>query len=279
MPYIAPIDRVNPTCFLFLVDQSLSMKEPFGGGSDKTKAEGVADAVNRLMQTLVYRCAKGESILNRYYIGVIGYGKSVGSVLGGELAGQGLVPVSEIGNKPLRVDERSKKEPDGAGGVIVQNVKFPIWFEPVAENGTPMCEALSQAHQTVTEFVDHFPNCFPPIVINITDGKANDGDPEPVAAELREVCSEDGTVLLFNVHISENNEKPIQYPDTMESLPDAYAQRLFRMSSELPLVMRDQAKVMDIILKEGTRGFVFNGDLVSVIQLLDIGTRVDTNMR
>jgi hypothetical protein len=280
MPYSAEISRVNPTCFLVLVDQSLSMRKPFGGGSDKTKAEGVADAVNRILQTLVYRCARGESILDRYYIGVIGYGKTVESGLGGELAGQGLVRVSDIGNKPLRVDERSKKEPDGAGGVIAQRIKFPVWFEPVAENGTPMCEALRQAHQTVAEFVGHFPNCFPPIVINITDGLANDGDPEPVAAELCEVCSEDGNVLLFNAHISEKDEKPIQYPDRMEELPDAYAQRLFRMSSEFPPLMRDQARGMEelLTLKEGARGFVFNGDLVSVIQLLDIGTRVGPNM-
>ena len=279
MSYSAEISRSNPTCFLFLVDQSLSMNERFGGGSGMTKAEGVANAVNRLLQTLVYRCAMGASIVDRYYIGVIGYGTTVESGLGGELTGQGLVSVSEIGNKPLRIDERSKKVPDGAGGVIVQNVKFPIWLDPVAENGSLMCEALRLAQQTVGDFVNHFPNCFPPIVINITDGLADDGDPEPLAALLCEVCSEDGHVLLFNVHISEKGEKPIQYPDTTESLPDADAQRLFRMSSKFPPVMRHQARLMDTLLKDGARGYVFNGDLVSVIQLLEIGTRVDTSTR
>ena len=182
------------------------------------------------------------------------------------------MPVSEIGNKPLRVEERSKKEPDGAGGFIVQTVKFPIWFEPVAENRTPMCKALRQAEQTVQEFVRNVPSCFPPIVFNITDGLANDGDPEPVAAALREVCSEDGTVLLFNVHISSKADQKIEYPSNEHALPDKYAQKLFRMSSELPALMRQQAS-SDIALGEGARGFVFNGDLISVIQLLDIGTR------
>ena len=48
MPYSAEISRSNPTCFLFLVDQSSSMLEPFGGQAGKNKSEGVADALNRL---------------------------------------------------------------------------------------------------------------------------------------------------------------------------------------------------------------------------------------
>jgi hypothetical protein len=31
--YTAEISRRNPGCFLFLIDQSYSMSEPFGGGS------------------------------------------------------------------------------------------------------------------------------------------------------------------------------------------------------------------------------------------------------
>ena len=53
MTYSAEISRVNPTCFLFLIDQSGSMAESWGGESGKTKAQGVADAINRLLQTLV----------------------------------------------------------------------------------------------------------------------------------------------------------------------------------------------------------------------------------
>jgi len=37
MPYSTEISRTNPTCFLFLVDQSSSMLEPFGGQQDKKK--------------------------------------------------------------------------------------------------------------------------------------------------------------------------------------------------------------------------------------------------
>ena len=63
--------------FLFLLDQSGSMAESWGGEAGKTKAQGVADAINRLLQTLVRRCAKGDYVLDRYFIGAVGYGGQV----------------------------------------------------------------------------------------------------------------------------------------------------------------------------------------------------------
>ena len=67
-PYSAEISRANPSCFLFLVDQSASMLEPVAGAADKTKSDGVADALNRLLQNLVLKCAKSEGVRD-YYLG------------------------------------------------------------------------------------------------------------------------------------------------------------------------------------------------------------------
>ena len=74
MPYTAEIRRNNPTCFLFLVDQSSSMLEPSGGNKERNKAEGVADAINRLLQNLALKCAKSDGIRDYFHVGVIGYG-------------------------------------------------------------------------------------------------------------------------------------------------------------------------------------------------------------
>ena len=79
-PYTAEISRNNPTCFLFLVDQSGSMGRIFSGQSDRTLAQGVADAINRLLRDLVRACSNGEIIFDRYAIGVIGYGEEVSLV-------------------------------------------------------------------------------------------------------------------------------------------------------------------------------------------------------
>ncbi len=278
MAYAAEISRSNPTCFLFLVDQSGSMADRFGADLSRTKAQGVADAINRLVQTLVFRCAKGAYILDRYHIGVVGYGAEIGLGFTGDLAGEVLRPVSEIGNHPLRIEDRVKRVDDGAGGLLEQSVKFPIWFDAVADGRTPMCEALRISHQVTTEFVTEHPTCYPPIVINITDGVASDGDPEPMATAVRGVASQDGNVLLCNVHISARGESPILFPVDESVLSNDHARRLFRMSSTLPPPMLHQARILETSVAEGARAFAFNADMVSVAMFLDIGTRVDRNL-
>src|SRR5213082_373253 len=116
MTYTAEISRSNPSCFLFLIDQSGSMDDAFGAGeTQRKKADGVADAINRLIQNLVIKCAKSEGVRDYYHVGVLCYGSSVGTAFGGALAGKELVPISEIADNPARVEERTKKVDDGAG--------------------------------------------------------------------------------------------------------------------------------------------------------------------
>src|ERR1700730_1461207 len=112
MAYTAEISRTNPSCFLFLVDQSSSMLEPFGAQPEKQKAQGVADAINRLLQNLVLKCAKADGVRDFFHVGLIGYGGKVLSAFGGALAGQTLVPVSKIADNPLRVEQRTRKVDD-----------------------------------------------------------------------------------------------------------------------------------------------------------------------
>lgn len=279
MPYQAEISRLNPSCFLFLIDQSGSMSDSFGSGDlNKNKADGVADAINRLLQNLIIKCAKSEGVRDYYYVGVIGYGSSVGPAFGGNLAGKKLIPISEIANSPVRIEERTKKIDDGAGGIIDQTIKFPIWFDAKAENGTPMCQALEYAEKVLLEWLKEHQSSFPPIVINITDGEATDGDPSAIANRIMNLSSSDGNVLLFNVHLSSRRASPIEFPSSIDELPDNYAQLLFNMSSILPHFMLTAAKQEGYEVNENSRGFVFNADIVSVIRFLDIGTR-PSNLR
>lgn len=284
-PYTEPIDRLNPTFFLFLVDQSGSMSEPFAGQANYTKAQGVADAINRLIFTLVARCSRGNEIIDRYYMGMIGYNNSINLGFGGELKGRYQVPVSDVGKNPLRVETRVKKVHDGAGGIIEQRTNMQVWVEPVSSGRTKMREALEVAKESVSNFVADFPASYPPIVINITDGMPTDatketGFPEVDAAALalRSVANQNGSnVLLFNIHISAVAGTPIVYASHEGQLADGYSRLLFRMSSPLTDEMCRLANAAEIEIPTGARGFVFQGDLVSVIQLLDIGTRIGTN--
>lgn len=279
MTYSAAISRTNPTCFLFLLDQSGSMQDPFGGGEvQRRKADGVSDAINKLLQNLVIKCARDSGVYDYFHVGIIGYGQSVGSAWSGGLSGRELVPISEIGSGPARIEERSKKVDDGAGGLIEQKVKFPIWFDPLANGGTPMCQALGYGKQIMSKWVAEHPNGYPPIVIHITDGESTDGDPSQLADEIRKLQTTDGEVLLFNLHLSSASATPVTFPDSDAGLPDKYAQTLFFMSSVMPSQMRAQAAADGFVVGEMSRGYVFNADLVSLIQFLDIGTR-PSNLR
>jgi hypothetical protein len=302
MAYSAEISRSNPSCFLFLIDQSGSMQDAIDAGTGpvldrppggdgpaipaappRTKSQGVADAINRLLQNLVIKCAKSEGVRDYYHVGVVGYGgdmtaNRVEPAFSGALAGRELVPIGEIANSPARIDERTKKVDDGAGGLVEQKIKFPIWFEPVANGGTPMCQAFSRAHSILQAWIGQHAPSFPPIVINITDGEATDGDPAGAAQMVKSLATNDGQCLLFNIHISSKGGASLEFPDSESGLPDEFSRLLFNMSSLLPAYMQAMARQEGIRASETTRGFVFNADMVAVIRFLDIGTR-PSNLR
>ena len=250
------------------------MQDPIGRGEGQRKCDVVADALNRLLSELTIKCAKEEGVRDYFYVSVIAYGGAdVGPALGGALAGRDLIPLSEVAMSPARLESRTKKIPDGAGGLVEQDVKFPIWVDPIAAGGTPMCRALNRTEAILSNWLNDHPACFPPVVLNLTDGEANDGDPFLPSEGLRALASADGGVLLFNLHVSSESGSPITFPDNDLMLPNQFARTLFTMSSTLPDHMRGYAQQQGMAVSGNTRGFVFNGDMTSVVQFLDIGTR------
>lgn len=288
MPYSAEISREQPTAFLFLLDQSASMQDPFGGAEQTgdaapSKARVLADTVNRLLQNLVLRCAKEDGVRDYFHVGVIGYGERVQRLIQPTNtceAGTGLVPISHIADRPRRMEQRVKQVSDGDGGTVEDRVKVPVWFDPEAKNGTPMCQALDLGSQAVRDWIDRYPSGFPPVVLNVTDGEATDGEPLRYAQQLREFATDDGEVLLFNIHLSESEEPPVELPSDRAELPseDEYAETLFEMSSRLPFSMRSAAEQEGYRVDLDTRGFVFNADPTALVAFLEIGTR-PSNLR
>ncbi len=280
MTYAAPISRTNPACLLFLVDQSKSMGEPFVGGGGQSKAEVVSDALNRLIQNLVLRSAKADGVRDYFRVGVIGYGKEVRAGFGGTLPHSVLVPISQLGDGPLvRVETRTKLVVGANGEVGERKVKFPVWFDPVADGPTPMCEAVAAAGLAVKGFVDEFPDAYPPIVLNLTDGLPTDGNPQRNARLLTNVGTADGSTLLFNLLISSKPVPADYFPADEENLPDVAAKLVFRTASVLPPKLFEAAKAEGLEPKPKARGVVVNADPTAVVRFLDIGTRVTPSGR
>lgn len=278
MPYKAEISALNPILFVFLIDQSGSMAGAFGN-SRVSKAQGVADSINRLLSELVLRGTVGDRVRNYCEVAVLGYGASKGYVMpvfGGELSGKEIVSISEIAVFPARIENRVTKQPDKTGGLVDVPTRFPVWFEPISGADTPMARAFQRAEDLVSRWVKNHPNAFPPIVINITDGEATDADPTPYAERLKSIATLDGNVLLFNCFISSVVSEPILFPEKIESLQDSYSKKMFEMSSPLPPSMTQVAQQQGFRVGNDSRGFAYQADLKEVIQFLEIGTRPPT---
>ena len=195
------------------------------------------------------------------------------SALSGPLAGKQIVPVSEVAETPARLDVRTKKVPDGAGGLVEQQVRFPVWVDAQSNGGTPMCEALRQAKNLTEQWVSEHRNGFPPTVLHLTDGESTDGDPASIGKEILSLSTNDGATLVLNCHVSSHASSKMEYPADASSLPDDFARTLFSISSCLPESFRKAAQQIGVKVLEGSRGFVFNGDPTSVVQFFEIGTR------
>ena len=278
MPYSADISRTNPGCFLFLIDQSGSMTQALGGQPGLRKMDQAAETLNRSLNGISQRCSQGMDIRDYFHIGAIGYKtdqqgvSTVRSLLAGSAVDRPFLPISQVVDI-AEIEERQVKESDGAGGLVDVNRNFPVWLRPDAEYGTPMCEALDLAASALRDWISQHPAAFPPIVINLTDGMATDGDPENFAAEIMSLETSDGNALMFNAHLSDVAAMPAQFPSQPENLPDEYAMKLYRMSSVFPQSFCDLAATMDVAMEDNARGFVFNSNLESLVLFLEIGTR------
>lgn len=282
MSYEAEISRSNPTCFFFLIDQSSSMLDPIMGvQGNPSKADFIADAINRVLQSLVVTATKDLGVLRYYQVGALGYGNLITSPLDYISSNQELVWIDDLAASPIRIENREKVESDGTGGVIKVATKFPIWIESFALGRTPMCEALGRTKTIIDTWVQEHPNSYPPTIINFTDGEANDdGDPSAISQALKSVRTNDGETLVFTLHVSSNQfSHSVVCPDVDELLPDAPSKRMFDMSSSLTDSMIMMAKDnFQIDLPIGAKAFVYNANIEQLVTLLDIGTR-PSNMR
>ena len=272
MTYSRRIDRIHPALILLLVDQSDSMGEQVIGGGT-TKAQAVAEHINTLLYELVLRCVKTPHEPPRayFYVGVLGYSTSGSgeSIIEQALAvasTDGVTSTTDLAANPLRIESRAG--PSGA------TINAPVWVEPVARGGTPMCGALNRAGRLAAGWVERHPTAFPPVIVNVSDGEATDGDPAVWASRLQTLSTSDGPVLLFNLSLSSDGGAASLFPSDAAGLPDRYAAKLFRMSSVLPSSMVDIARAQGIPVRGDARGFAFNADIKALALFLNVGTAI-----
>ena len=276
MNYSVVPNRANPMAVLFVVDQSGSMSDIMPKSGNR-KADQVATVINRMFSELITKAKKQDGVRDYYEVGVIGYGsEGVYNALQGSLSQQILNPISKIASNPLRIEERMNEVVTATGDLVQIPEKFSIWFDPVASGGTPMSGAMTLAAQTIAPWCDAHQNSFPPVVIHITDGEYGDGDPSQIAEILKSMTTNDGNVLLCNLHISSEGSASIAFPDSSSNLPNDFSKTLFNMSSVIPESMHQSVKDIlgsAISVTSDTRFFTFNGNEVDIVKFLRVGTQ------
>lgn len=280
IPYTAQITRNTPTAFIFLIDQSVSMKRTTSlNGEIMSLAEAVARIVNNQINELVLRCVKMGDTRHYYDIAVIGYGEKAYSGWQGELEGRDFVTPEELKNHPY-TKIVTRKETRTRKGLQIKEVEQVQWVS-AHHNGswTHVHKAFEKAKTLLDSWLvaHHEHDCYPPTIINVTDGAFNGTTRENLvqqANELKAMFTNDGNILLWNIHITPDHLEQILLPVSKEEMKaDKYSELLYDMSSLLP--ERYNRPISDLRgdnTNERHVAMTTNTDMSTLIQLMDIGT-------
>lgn len=263
---------------MFLIDQSGSMYEPIMWGDvNSTKAVAVAEVLNTAIGEIVARCNNYGEYKHYFDIAVLGYsGAGVSSLISVDKA---FVSPADLAFSWIRKDETSTVRilPDGKKISTCSNRK--IWVEPKADGCTPMVGSFRRAYEMLSGWISakDSQECFPPMVINITDGQATDGDHEKLVEAsllLRSLSTLDGNVVVMNVHISNLSKQRDIFPST-NACPDTGekdTRTLFDMSSDMPTFFEREIVEISNAANPPYKAFAYNASIADLVRMINIGS-------
>lgn len=280
IPYTAQISRQTPTAFIFLVDHSVSMKRLTDWQGEKiTLSEAVARIVNNQINELVLRCIKADNVRHYYDIAIIGYGHEVSSGWKGDLAGRWFVNPQELLDNPyktitVREEKRTRRGP------VIKEVQKVQWVEADhSGRWTYLHNGLDKVKELLADWLEAHKGliCYPPTIINITDGDYNGATEDVVtykANELKSMSTDDGNVIFFNIHVTPTNNNSTLFPsDVTEVSTSSLAKRLFSLSSLLPMRYNKEIEsIKQTNYKLRYRAMGVNIDMATLVKIMDIGT-------
>lgn len=282
--YTRRFSRRYPGLFIILLDQSRSMLEEVEG-QNCSKADFATTALNELIAAMVDAAPFDDETGDRKkyaYLSVLGYSDQVHSLL---TQSGTPIDIPYLGKNPRGVTRVTREVLDAHTGRYreVEEDRF-YWIEPRTYNSTCMDKALMRARDIVREWLIAPPEsgqaprtqCFPPVIIHITDGEHNGlQDPVAIAAEIRSEGTLQGPTLIFTCHFTARMQQPCVFPPSADDVAhlNAFAARLFEMSSVIPEPLRLKAREVagrDVL--PGARGLIYNGDTGVLLRFLNWGT-------
>ena len=241
------IDSNHRGLFVFLIDQSGSTSKEFGTTGEKMQ-DAIARVVNEILSVLVTKGNTAERYKCRYDFACLGYGNEVTSAF-----------VATMSNDDILSAE------------VLFNAGISDYVLSASDGGTDMAKAFSKAKDVISQWIqkENHMDSFPPMIFNITDGDEYTGkDPESIVNEIKKMTTQDGEVLVWNIHVSPTANDAV---DTISLLSDdsqlthPMAKKLFSMSSAIP----NSGQFTEYA---GKRAFAYNLNSQQLLKLLAIGT-------
>ena len=281
----AVITRNSPSAFVYLLDISGSMSDTIMyEGEQMTKNDALNKIVNTTLHETILRCRNYDCHNDYFDIAILGYqNDTITNLLEPFTGKEGFCSISdivcaEIGAKTYNYI-RTKE--DGTKFISQRNITQYIDTEP--SGTTPMYKALESAYALLKRWtIEHKGRkCFPPVLINITDGEMSDANISEmliISQKIKRLSTENGTVLFFNIHLSgDASVMPTIFPNNMNDLPDIRNIRLmFEMSSDLPDSFKEEItehitnRSMDSL--HNAKTMCYNTPINSLTRILEIGS-------
>ncbi len=281
-PYSARITTKTPSAFVFLLDLSGSMEEKVSfNGETTTKATAVSRLINSLIAELIGHCKRETGYRDYLDIAVIGYGgERVRSLLPEGATHPVFRKPGELAHAKVDVVKTFRERTLPDNNKVISSMMQKEWIKPHAVGKTPMGSAFLETYRLLYDWTRRHAaaHCFPPVVINITDGEATDAEDHELlnaAEKIRDLSTGDGNVLLINVYIGQDsNRQAVLFPASSDQLPDTpYARLLFEMSSPMPAIYHEAiAGITGRPDTEGCRGMSYNASMADLVGLLNIGS-------
>ncbi len=261
----------EPGLLIILLDQSGSMKNGWGALSDK-RIDRATTYVNEMIDRVVADSRAGNIREEQIFVAVFGYSRK------------------KEGDRP---DQVCRLLVDGWPAKLLQEQENALarerpLIEPYAYGETPYVTAFHTALSYIKQFLskpdlkDRFRRSAPPVILNITDGEADEAtagnvdegrleDLKDVIHEIRNLETPSGfPPLVFHVQIASKDTQSVVLPSTDKSL-DEHGKLLFSLASAIPSRWVQALKGrFDPPLQPGAVGLMMNagpGDLWNFLRL------------
>ena len=255
-------------------------------GRGCSKADFATTAINSLIYEMIQAAKFDVSTGKRRkyaYLSIFGYNDTTYPLLSPEPMDIPFLGEHQRGTVPVVRDILDSHT--GSYRQVTENRAF--WIEPRTQGKTQMAQAFACARDIAQRWLAEPPEagqaprqeCFPPIIINITDAQDNGkGDPLAIAHEIQHEGTQQGSILIFNCHFTTQMGQSHIFPANAQEvahLDPPFASQMFEMSSVIPESLRKKASTEFGLGREvspGARSLIYNADTNLLVKFLHWGT-------